>query len=93
MKKGIELKTIKVSGKGQIAIPADIRKGIGIKKGDELLLVRKGKRIMLEKPEEFAKEVKKEFKDMLTITESSLKKLWLNKEDEIWNEYLKSSKK
>jgi hypothetical protein len=31
MKKEIELKTIKVSQKGQISIPSDIRKEIGIK--------------------------------------------------------------
>jgi hypothetical protein len=57
-----------------------------------LLLIKKGKRLLLEKPEEFAKEVKKEFNDLLSITEASLKKLWMNKEDEIWNEYLKSGK-
>lgn len=93
MKTDMELKTIKVSQKGQIAIPSDIRKEIGIKEGDELLLFRKGKRIMLEKPDEFMESIKDEFKDMLQITESSLKKFWLNKEDEIWNEYIKRGKK
>jgi hypothetical protein len=39
------------------------------------------------------KRVKEDFKDMIALTESSLKKLWLNKEDEIWDKYLKKVKK
>ena len=93
MKEEIKLKTIRVSHKGQIAIPADIRRDLNIREGEELLLVKKGERIMLEKPKEFAREIEEEFKDLLMITESSLKKLWLNKEDEIWNQYLKRDKK
>jgi AbrB family looped-hinge helix DNA binding protein len=91
-----KFKTIRVSQKGQIAIPSDIRREVGIKKGDELLLVKRGKRIMLEKPEEFAKKTKREFDDfadLLYWSEQRLKNLWLNKEDDIWDEYLKSGKK
>ena len=89
----LKFKTIKVSQKGQISIPADIRKEVGIKKGDELLLVKKGNRIMLEKSEKFAKKVKEEFDDLIYWNEKVLRRLWLNKEDEIWDEYLKSDKK
>ena len=92
MKRLIELKTVRVSQKGQISIPASIRKEIGIKMGDELFLVKRENRIMLEKPEEFEKGINKEFKDLIEISEESLKKLWLNKEDEIWNTYLKRGK-
>ena len=93
LKDGIKFKTIKVSQKGQIAIPSDIRKELGIKKGEELLLVKKGDRIMLEKTEHFAKKTKRDFDDLLYWSEQVLKKLWLNKEDDIWGEYLKSGKK
>lgn len=93
LEEDIKFKTIKVSQKGQISIPSDIRKEVGIKRGDELLLVKRGKRIMLEKPQEFAKKTKREFDDLLYWTEQALKKLWLNKEDDIWDEYLKSGKK
>jgi AbrB family looped-hinge helix DNA binding protein len=93
MKKDIEFKTIKVSCKGQIAIPSDIQKEIGIKKGDELLLIRKGRKIVLEKPDKIAKKIKDEFKDLQVLSERSLRKFWINKEDEIWNQYLKSGRK
>lgn len=89
MKRDIEFKTIRVSYKGQIAIPSDIQREIGLKKGDELLLIRKDKKIILEKPGKVAKKIKDEFKDMQILSEHSLKKFWLNKEDEIWNQYLK----
>lgn len=90
--KDLELKTVKVSQKGQIVIPTSIQRELKIKKGDELILVKKGRKIMLEKPEKFAKEFKDEFKDLLKLSEHTMKKLWANKEDEIWNEYLKDKK-
>lgn len=85
----LKFKTIKVSAKGQITIPSDIQKEIGIKKGDKILLIKKGKKILLEKQENIAKKIEDELKDLSSFSENSLKKLWLNKEDEIWNQYLK----
>lgn len=80
----LQFKTIKVSQKGQIAIPADVQRKLGIKKGDELLMIRKGSKIVLEKPEKVARKLNDEFKDVERISELSLKKLWLNKDDYVW---------
>ena len=85
----IKFKTIKVSAKGQITLPSDIQKEIGIKKGDEILLIKKGKKILLEKQENIAKKIEDDLNDLSSFSENSLKKLWLNKKDEIWNQYLK----
>jgi AbrB family looped-hinge helix DNA binding protein len=85
----LRFKTIKVSAKGQITIPSDIQKEIGIKKGDEILLIRKGKRILLEKQENIQGKIKDELEDLQYFSQESLKKIWLNKRDEIWNQYLK----
>ena len=57
------------------------------------MLIKKGKKIILEKPKKFARSLQSEFEDVERISETSLKKLWLNKSDEVWNTYLKSSKK
>jgi len=35
---------------------------------------------------------KDDFKDLLKLSELSLKKVWDNEEDEIWNEYLKNDR-
>jgi AbrB family looped-hinge helix DNA binding protein len=91
--KNMKIKTVRISDKGQIAIPIDIRNSLGLKRGDELVLIQTDNKILIEKPGRVIKEVKDIFKDVITLTESSLKKLWLNKEDEIWDEYLKKGKK
>jgi AbrB family looped-hinge helix DNA binding protein len=75
----METKIIKVSDKGQVSIPIDIRKSIGINVGDELIVIRSGETLCL-------KKIKKEdFSDLLKHSESVAKKLWDNKEDEIWD--------
>jgi AbrB family looped-hinge helix DNA binding protein len=88
MKDEYAFKTIKVSQKGQIAIPSDIQKITGIKKGDNLLLVQKGNKILLQKVNGIISQVTDDFKDIEAITEDSLKKFWQNEPD-IWEQYLK----
>jgi AbrB family looped-hinge helix DNA binding protein len=76
----MKAKIVKVSDKGQIAIPKEIRTSLEINKGDELLLIAEGDVIIIEK-------IKKEnFKDLLKLSEKTAKKIWDNDEDEIWNE-------
>ena len=93
MAQQIKFRTIRISEKGQIAIPVEIQREMGIGKGDELLLIKKGEKLILERPKKFAKTLRNEFEDVQRISESTLKKLWLNKSDEIWNTYLKSDRK
>ncbi|MHB8603141.1 MAG: AbrB/MazE/SpoVT family DNA-binding domain-containing protein [Nitrosotalea sp.] len=85
----LKFRSIKVSAKGQITLPSDIQKEIGIKKGDEIILIRKGQKLVLVKPDRIAKSLQGEFADVQFQSEKSLRKLWLNKGDEIWNQYLK----
>lgn len=91
MENELQFKTITVSQKGQIAIPADIQKIMGIKKGDKLLLIQKGKKIVLEIPDEIVDKLEDDFEDIKDLSERSLKKLWNNKSDDIWNQYLNES--
>ena len=75
----METKIIKVTNKGQISIPVEIRNAIGISVGDELIAVRSGETLCL-------KKIKKDdFKDLLKHSEKVAEKLWSNKEDEIWD--------
>ncbi len=75
----METKIIKVTNKGQISIPIEIRKSIGISVGDELIAVRSGETLCLKKIR------KDDFKDLLKHSEKVANKLWDNKEDEIWD--------
>ena len=81
----IELKTVKVSEKGQIAIPADIREEIGIKQGDTLVLIREKNRLLLQKAEQFGKEAKDEFRHLLKHSEDVAKQFWGTKADDVWD--------
>ena len=83
------IKTIKVSDKGQIAIPKEIRKEAGINKGEELIIVQDNGTILLEKSQNVAMKVKDDFKDLLKFSEQALKSVWDNKADDIWSDYLK----
>jgi antitoxin PrlF len=75
----METKIIKVTDKGQISIPIEIRNAIGISTGDELIAIRDGETLCL-------KKIKKDdFKDLLKHSERVAEKLWSNKEDEIWD--------
>ena len=82
------LKTIKVSGKGQIAIPQIIRENMGIDKGDELILVQLNDKLLIEKSNKTEEKMKDNFNDLLKFSERALKEVWDNKEDEIWRKYL-----
>jgi AbrB family looped-hinge helix DNA binding protein len=65
--------TTKMSSRGQVVIPLDMRKGI--KEGDKLIVIRKGNEIIL----------KKSIPESALWSEKSLAKDWMNKEeDEIW---------
>lgn len=79
------LKTIKLSGKGQIAIPLDIRQDAKIKEGDRLLIIEKDGKIMIEKTCIITEHLQDNFKDLLKHSEKVAEKLWGNKADEIWD--------
>ena len=81
----MELKTVKVSEKGQIAIPADIREQIGIKKGDTLILIQENHRLLLQKAEHVGREAKNEFEHLLKHSEEVAKKFWGTKADDVWD--------
>jgi AbrB family looped-hinge helix DNA binding protein len=83
------MKTIRVSDKGQIAIPQPIRATLGIERGDELVVIQIDNKILLEKAQKMEQNLKDTFKDILKFSEQSLKEVWDNKSDDIWNQYLK----
>ena len=67
--------TTKMSSRGQVVIPLDMRKDI--KEGDKLIVIRKNDEIVL----------KKSIPETAIWSEKSLSKTWLNKEeDEIWKD-------
>ena len=75
----MEAKIVRVTDKGQISIPMEMRNSVGIFNGDELFVVRNRESIILKKIK------KSDFSDLLKHSEKVADKLWDNKEDDIWD--------
>lgn len=73
----IGMKTVTITGRGQIAIPKEIRKLKGFREGSKLAVIAFKDRIELRPAREFSES-------MLTAiaSEKVLAKDWLSKEDE-----------
>lgn len=82
------LKIVSVSEKGQITIPREIQVRLGIKKGDKLVLITKNKKLLIQKPASVEQFIEDDL-DITTHSENSLERLWDNKSDDIWSQYLK----
>jgi AbrB family looped-hinge helix DNA binding protein len=85
VEKNMRIRTVKVSDKGQISIPIDIRNSLGLRRGDELILIQIDNKILMEKPIRIAKKAKTSFRYLLKHSEKVASKLWENKEDEVWD--------
>lgn len=71
----MQVDTTKMSSRGQIVIPLDMRKDI--KEGEKLIVIRKGDEIIL----------KKSVDEWTLLSENSFTKDWMNKEeDENWKD-------
>ena len=75
----MDVKIIKVTDKGQVSIPVSLRNATGIKKGDNLVMIRNGSVILMEKVKS------SDFKDLLKHSEGVGRKLWSSKEDDVWD--------
>lgn len=82
-------KTVKVTDKGQIAIPTSIRELAGIEKGDELLVVHKDGELLLKKISAVISDVEDDFKDLQRISEKTLEDIWGKEEGNKWEAYLR----
>lgn len=84
------LETIKVSSRGQIVIPENIRDDLGIEEGERLILVEEDGKIVLEKEKDFLKKLKEqeEKAGWMAVAEKSLETVWNNKkDDQTWKKY------
>ena len=71
----VMLDTTKMSSRGQIVIPMEMRKDI--QEGEKLIIIRKDNEIIL----------KKSIPESALLSEKSFAKTWLNKkEDEAWKD-------
>jgi AbrB family looped-hinge helix DNA binding protein len=48
-------RSVRLSKKGQLVIPKEMREALGVKEGDELLVTLEGRAMMLIRPREYAR--------------------------------------
>jgi AbrB family looped-hinge helix DNA binding protein len=88
----IDIISIKVSAKGQIVIPGDIRRKLRIKQGSKQVLRQMGNKLIIIPERDFEAELlsqEKEDEGWQKLASRSLKELWDNTEDEAeWSKYL-----
>ncbi|MCX8177151.1 MAG: AbrB/MazE/SpoVT family DNA-binding domain-containing protein [Candidatus Bathyarchaeota archaeon] len=71
----VEASTTKVSSKGQVVIPANVRKAASLKKGEKILAIAIGDMVVLKKI------VDKPFEDAMKPVWSKVRQLGLSEED------------
>ena len=49
------IKTVRISKKGQFVIPKEMREALGVKEGEELLVTFESGKVVLTRPQEYAK--------------------------------------
>ena len=77
---------VKVSSKGQIVIPKEVRKRHRLGRDTDLLLLESGDALVLRKKADVERILKDEFAPFLRASEAALRDLWENPEDDVWDD-------
>jgi AbrB family looped-hinge helix DNA binding protein len=72
---------LKMDKQGRIVLPVHIRKAIGIKEGEELLVRLNGSRIIIEP---FSKDLKKGIEEWINLVRNSNLEVFTEKIEESW---------
>lgn len=79
--------TVKVTEKGQIVLPKEMRKSMGINATSKVVLTQsKNKIILTKKPSD---ESIANFPELVAASQEVLRKVWENEDDKLWESYLK----
>lgn len=77
---------VKVSSKGQIVIPKEVRERHRLDRDTDLVLLESGDALVLRKKADVEGILKDEFGPLLRASEKPLRELWDNSEDDVWND-------
>jgi AbrB family looped-hinge helix DNA binding protein len=76
---------VKVSAKGQIVIPKEVRKRHRIGRNTNLVLLESGDALVLREQADMEEILEGGFGLVQRAWEEALKELWDNPEDDVWN--------
>ncbi len=78
--------TVRVSSKGQVVIPKDVRRRHRLERDTDLVLLEEGDALVLRKKADVEKVLRDRFDPLLRAAEKGLAELWENTEDDVWND-------
>lgn len=85
-----KIRTVSVNDRGQIVIPEDIRRDFGIDSATTLVIVERGKELVIKKEAEVLAALGDET-FWRTASRASLNRAW-SKEDAVWDEFFRKEK-
>ena len=82
-----KIRTVNIGARGQLVVPEDIRKDLGIKGGSTLVLIERRDEIVLKKEADVLKAMEEDV-FWKRLSEEALKNAW-DKEDDVWDNIAK----
>jgi antitoxin ChpS len=76
-------KSVRLSKKGQFVIPKEMREALGVKEGEELLVTFEGGRVVLTRPQEYARATRGSLKGTWGKSRQAVVR-YLEKERQSW---------
>jgi len=83
---------VKVSSKGQIVIPKEVRARRRLGRDTDLVLLESGDALVLRKKSDVEGILNDEFAPLLRATEEALRDLWDNSDDDVWTAWLDAAR-
>ncbi len=76
----------RMSSKGQIVIPKEVRRKHKLDRDTDLVLQEEGDILVLRKKQEVDKALREQFYPLLQASERNLSELWSNPKDDVWDD-------
>lgn len=86
------IRTVSMNDRGQIVIPEDVRKGMGISSGSSLVLIEKDKELVLRREKDVASAMEDEERFWQLVSETGARDAW-GPEDKVWDKYYNKMRK
>lgn len=80
------VKTVALTSKGQMSLPADVLRSLNLRKGAQLLLVQEGDRILLTKASAVGKRLVEDLGGWEALGLGAFQDVWDNDADAVWDD-------
>ncbi|MEK6973136.1 MAG: AbrB/MazE/SpoVT family DNA-binding domain-containing protein [archaeon] len=83
-----KLKTVEIGSRGQLVIPQEFRRDLGIEDKETLVIIESNNQLIISKQQDVMQKLQNKEQYEL-LSEKALGKVWNNKKDDVWEKYLR----